>query len=158
MTNEISGGIINLTTTGGGAIQGNGSTFLRASDLATPAITLGTAAAAGSTSSPIRSDSTIAAFDATVPSTQAFGDAAATGSVAFAARRDHKHAMPAGVAIAKNSGATVGTRPRINLIEGSNVTLTVADDAGNGEVDVTIAAASGGGTTSIGPMLMLMGA
>lgn len=36
-----------------------------------------------------------ALFDATVPSTQAFGDAAATGSAAVSARRDHKHAMPA---------------------------------------------------------------
>jgi hypothetical protein len=36
-----------------------------------------------------------ALFDATVPSTQAFGDAAAAGSAAVAARRDHKHAMPA---------------------------------------------------------------
>jgi hypothetical protein len=36
-----------------------------------------------------------ALFDATVPSTQAFGDAAAAGSAVVAARRDHKHAMPA---------------------------------------------------------------
>ncbi len=62
---------------------------------ATPAIALGTAAAAGSASTVIRSDSTIVAFDATVPTTQAFGDAAATGAAAVAARRDHKHAMPA---------------------------------------------------------------
>jgi len=34
-------------------------------------------------------------FDATAPSTQAAGDTAATGSAATAARRDHKHAMPA---------------------------------------------------------------
>ncbi len=34
-------------------------------------------------------------FDATVPSTQAAGDSAATGSAMSAARRDHKHAMPA---------------------------------------------------------------
>jgi hypothetical protein len=34
-------------------------------------------------------------FDATVPSTQASSDAAATGSATVAARRDHKHAMPA---------------------------------------------------------------
>lgn len=34
-------------------------------------------------------------FDATSPTTQAFGDAAATGSATVAARRDHKHAMPA---------------------------------------------------------------
>jgi hypothetical protein len=62
---------------------------------ATPAIVLGTAAAAGAATTPIRSDSTIVAFDATAPTTQAFGDAAATGSAAVAARRDHKHAMPA---------------------------------------------------------------
>ena len=62
---------------------------------ATPAIVLGTAAAAGVATTPIRSDGTIAAFDATAPVTQAFADVAATGSVAFAARRDHKHGMPA---------------------------------------------------------------
>jgi hypothetical protein len=61
---------------------------------ATPAITLGTAAAAGAAGTIIRSDSGIAAFDSTVPVTQASGDAAATGSINFAARRDHKHGMP----------------------------------------------------------------
>lgn len=35
-----------------------------------------------------------ALFDATDPSTQAHGDAAAVGSAMTAARRDHKHAMP----------------------------------------------------------------
>ncbi len=62
---------------------------------ATPAIVLGSAAAAGAASTVIRSDGTIAAFDTTAPTTQAFGDAAAVGTAAFAARRDHKHAMPA---------------------------------------------------------------
>lgn len=61
---------------------------------ATPSIALGTAAAAGVATTPIRSDSTIAAFDSTVPTTAAFNDSAATGSAAFAARRDHKHGMP----------------------------------------------------------------
>jgi hypothetical protein len=36
-----------------------------------------------------------AEFDATSPSTQAFGDTATVGSAATASRRDHKHAMPA---------------------------------------------------------------
>jgi hypothetical protein len=36
-----------------------------------------------------------AEFDATDPSTQAFGDAAAVGSAAVSARRDHKHSMMA---------------------------------------------------------------
>ena len=47
------------------------------------------------------------------------------------------------VAVAKNSGATVGTRRKLNFIEGTNVTLTVADDPGNEEVDVTVAASGG---------------
>ncbi len=62
---------------------------------ATPAIVLGTAAAGGAASTVIRSDSTIVAFDATVPTTIAFSDAAATGSAAVAARRDHRHGAPA---------------------------------------------------------------
>lgn len=52
------------------------------------------------------------------------------------------------VTVRKNStGTAVGTRPRLNLIEGSNVTLTVADDSVNNEIDVTIAASGGSGVT-----------
>lgn len=51
------------------------------------------------------------------------------------------------VSVSKNSGSTVGSRRRLNLIEGSGVTLTVADDSANEEVDVTIAAASGSGNS-----------
>lgn len=60
---------------------------------ATPAIVLGSAAAAGAATTPIRSDATIAAFDTTAPTSIDFGDAAAVGSAAFAARRDHQHAF-----------------------------------------------------------------
>jgi hypothetical protein len=44
-----------------------------------------------------------------------------------------------GVTLRKNSGANVGTRRRINLIEGTNITITEADDAVGDEVDVTLA-------------------
>jgi hypothetical protein len=44
----------------------------------------------------------------------------------------------------QNSGAAVGTRRALNLIQGSNVTLTIVDDGGNDRVNVTVAAASGG--------------
>ena len=47
------------------------------------------------------------------------------------------------------AGTLIGTRKRINLIEGSNVTITVADDSGNDEVDVTIASTGSGGATNI---------
>jgi hypothetical protein len=92
---------------GDSAAQGTADTYARGDHkhampsspsvpaFATPAIALGAAAAAGVAGTVIRSDSTIAAFDATAPTTQAFGDSAATGSAAVAARRDHKHAMPA---------------------------------------------------------------
>ena len=40
--------------------------------------------------------------------------------------------------IVRNAGTTVGTRRGINFIAGSNVTLTIADDAANEDVDVTI--------------------
>jgi len=44
------------------------------------------------------------------------------------------------VAVRKNStGATIGTRRRINFIEGANTTITISDDGTDEEVDVTIA-------------------
>ena len=46
-------------------------------------------------------------------------------------------------AVRKNSTGSVFTRTQLNFIEGTNVTLTVADDGT--EVDVTIASAGGGG-------------
>jgi hypothetical protein len=49
------------------------------------------------------------------------------------------------VTIRKNTGSNIGTRPRLNFIEGTNITLTVADDATDNEVDITITAAGGGG-------------
>jgi hypothetical protein len=60
----------------------------------TPALTLSTSNSGGAASTGVRTDATIAAFDTTVPVTQAYGDAAATGSAGVAARRDHKHGMP----------------------------------------------------------------
>jgi hypothetical protein len=44
------------------------------------------------------------------------------------------------IIVRKNSGANVATRRRFNLIEGTGIALTVADDSPNEEVDVTIAA------------------
>ena len=46
--------------------------------------------------------------------------------------------------VRKNSTGTVFTRRQLNFIEGTNVTLTVADDAGNDEVDITIASSGSG--------------
>lgn len=61
----------------------------------TPALTLGTVAAAGSSANFVKTDATIVAFDANSPTTQAFGDTAVVGTAGVAAHRDHRHAMPA---------------------------------------------------------------
>ena len=74
--------------------------------LATNALLLGAAAAAGAAGTTLRSNDTIAAFEATAPTTQAFGDAAVVGTAAFATRRDHKHAMPADPVTAHTVGTT----------------------------------------------------
>lgn len=55
------------------------------------------------------------------------------------------------IGISKN-GTLVGSRPNINLIEGDQVSLTVADDAPNTEVDVTITS-SAGAASSAGAIL-----
>lgn len=45
------------------------------------------------------------------------------------------------------AGTVVATRPKINLISGSNVTLTVADNPGANRVDVTVTATGISGTS-----------
>jgi len=45
-----------------------------------------------------------------------------------------------------SSGSLVGTRPAMNFIQGSNVTLSVLDDAANNRVNLTIASTGGGGS------------
>ena len=58
-----------------------------------PALTLGIANAAGAAATYIQTDASIAVFDAVVPGTIQCDDAANTGAAAFAARRDHQHAI-----------------------------------------------------------------
>lgn len=48
------------------------------------------------------------------------------------------------ITIRKNTGVNVGTRGRLNLIEGSGATLTVADDAASNEVDITVTLTAAG--------------
>lgn len=78
--------IVTLTGTQG---QGVGAT----TSFGTPAIVLGTAAAAGAASTAIRTDATIVAFDATTPAALSLGGSGAVGAAAVAARRDHAHAV-----------------------------------------------------------------
>jgi hypothetical protein len=47
------------------------------------------------------------------------------------------------VIVRQDGGANVGTRGRLNFITGANVTLTVADDPADAEIDITVASAGG---------------
>lgn len=49
------------------------------------------------------------------------------------------------IEVTRNSGSLVGTRKQLNFIEGPNVTLTIADDPGNDQIDITIASSGGAG-------------
>lgn len=53
------------------------------------------------------------------------------------------------VGVRKNSTGSTHLRRRVNFIEGSNVTLTVSDDSGSEEVDVTIASTATGVTPDV---------
>lgn len=53
------------------------------------------------------------------------------------------------VYVRERPAALQGPRQVINMIEGANVTITVADNVGNEEIDVTIAAAAGGAEQDI---------
>jgi hypothetical protein len=61
----------------------------------------------------------------------------------YVGSRWYVHTLPY-TNVRKNSTGTVFSQRRLNLIEGSNVTLTVADDTTDNEIDVTVAAS---GTT-----------
>ena len=99
--------------------NGSGTIDVSSPAFATPALTLGTANSAGAASTVIRSDATVAAFDATAPTTITHGAAASAGSAAVAARRDHTHGAPGSPAwefveslsTASGTSVTSGTLP-----------------------------------------------
>ena len=47
--------------------------------------------------------------------------------------------------IIKKAGVLIGKRRTINLIQGSNVTITAVDDPANDRVNITISSSGGGG-------------
>ena len=75
-----------------------------------------------------------ALFDATAPSTQAFGDAAATGSAAVAARRDHVHQMMAAPTTVSGNAGTVTNATLTTALTVNGGTLTLTADAANNSV------------------------
>lgn len=109
------------------------------SNYGVPGVTLATTNAAGVAATGIRTDASIAVFDTTAPVTQAFGDTAATGSAAVAARRDHKHGIPTLGSVTNNLN---------ELAAGALTNATSTGDAGNRSDHFTGAALSGNWTVS----------
>lgn len=104
--------------------SGPNTTVTLGVSLAIPNLTLGTTNAAGVAGSLIRSDATIAAFDGTIPSDLAV--AAATGSIAFAARRDHVHRFPTSLqSVANLSTLTLTDNAVDQTLTGSLGQLTI---------------------------------
>lgn len=87
----------------------SGNLLLAGQNFVTPAVVLGTAGSAGTTTNTIRSDSTIAAFDATVPAVTTPAAVSTVGSVAFSARRDHTHQSPGGVTSNTSDSSAINT-------------------------------------------------
>jgi len=131
--------------------------------LAAPAFTLGTANAAGNAITAVASNSTLLAFNATLPDAITFGQSGAVGSAVLPPRLDHSHAMVAdptiaapGVSKAWAKVATAGTS--FNAVYGFSgvskpatgrrtLTLTTAMSTANWSA-VTDVNASGSGVYS----------
>jgi hypothetical protein len=141
---SILGGTIGTSAVGDVAANGVATTAARSDHrhgreaFATPAVILGTAAAAGSATTLLRSDATILAFDATAPTTLTVGQAAAVGVAAVAARRDHGHGMPAFASptaetvFGSSSGAgSAATLPRSDHTHGNPTHLNADHSAIN---------------------------
>lgn len=95
-----------------------------------PTLTLASVASNGAATTALRSDDVIAAFDTTVPVTQNFGDTPTVGTASFAARRDHRHGMPAdpspitaAVAIANTETVVTSQSIASGLTAGSSFTV-----------------------------------
>ena len=104
-------------------------------DLAAPAFTLGTANAAGSAVTAVASDSTLLAFDATVPTTIAYSASAAPGSAVVTSRRDHTHGMAAEPAIPSGVMQVFCNITAAGAADGS-IGVSSVTDSGTGDFSI----------------------
>lgn len=86
-------GQICLDSDDGVLYGGTGAAAQQIPDSAANTLTYTTAAAEGTDLTYIRTDASIAVFDATSPASIDLADTATVGTAAFAARRDHQHAL-----------------------------------------------------------------
>lgn len=101
--------------------------------LGTTAAAIGTSAG-GSATTPSKSDH-VHATGAGTPSTQAFGDAPATGTGPAAAMTDHKHGMPAAITRA-SLGIDTGDAPQFAGVNLGHASDTTVDRLSAGDIQV----------------------
>jgi hypothetical protein len=97
---------------------------------------------------PVAGDYTVAMVTGAVPATrQVLAGAGLSGGGDLSADRTLAVSADSTVqkGIVSKAGAVIGTRREINFIDGANVTITVADDAANNRVNITVASSGGGG-------------
>lgn len=136
-------------------IEGANVTLTVADDAGGGEVDITIAATGGGGGAPVSASYVVIALDGTLTGERRLQvgapltlvDGGANGDVTLDFDEAASLGNNARTAVSKNSGATIGTRRRLNLIEGTNITLTVVDDVGNEEVDVTIDSAGGSGLT-----------
>lgn len=136
------GNVVELALGANGTVlRGKGAAVAPAfeTEFGTPALTFGTAAAAGAATTGVRTDATLPLFDTTAPVTQAYADVAAVGVAAVAARRDHRHGMPAEFIGFKKVSAGSGSATQISLTSLSGyrrykLIVVIADGPGGNAV------------------------
>jgi hypothetical protein len=102
-------GTMVMTDAGTMVYDSNGNLFSSGAAFATPALTLGTANAAGASVNGMRSDATIAALDSTAVNATTPLALSTAGVAVLAARRDHTHQSPGGVAAITSNSGTITT-------------------------------------------------
>lgn len=136
---KVTSGVLSTVTAPSGTIVGDTDTqTLTNKTLTTPTISSPTGL--------VKADVGLGNVDNTSDATKNSASATLTNKTLDGATNTITGSIDANArtSIAK-AGVETAKRRRINFIEGSNVTITTADDGAGEKVDVTIAAASGGG-------------
>jgi hypothetical protein len=120
LDSTVHGDVLTDTVTDGDVIIGNATPKWSSLAISVPAATFINMLGVGNGET---RPSWKALFDATAPSTQAAGDAAAAGTATVAARRDHKHALPSTYPATAHA-----------LLDGSVHNDTLADAVTDGDI------------------------
>ncbi len=119
-----------------------------------PVLTLGLVNAAGAAATYIQTDASIAIFDAVVPNTIQPDDAAATGVAAFAARRDHEHAIVCAAPVVNLSVSSINAEGAAYDFSRSDHDHAITTSSAPGAAASILATDAGGNLTLAGTLTL----